>query len=323
MGSNNRLSSSSSLVFTNGTLDLNGTSQTVAGLSGAGGRGIVNTSANQATLVVDIATGSQTFGTRIGTPVTTTNITGANNNIALTKTGYGTLTLTGTNTYTGATAVNQGTLVVGVNSIGSITSAVTVASGATLGGSGAITGNVTLSAESGSGLKNGGKLAAGNGPAEDLAANRTTLAVTGDVGFGTGSIFEWQINPPESDPGQLADQGLYGKLSASGAITGASAVFSIVLGVGDSFAEAFWDSHKSWTDIFAGGSGSGTLAAIFSGFSGAGIVSETVESQLRGSVADQGYFTLSGNTLSWQAIPEPSTALAGLLLAAGLLRRRR
>jgi uncharacterized protein (TIGR03382 family) len=37
----------------------------------------------------------------------------------------------------------------------------------------------------------------------------------------------------------------------------------------------------------------------------------------------QGYFTASGDDLNWTALPKPSTALAGLLLGAGLLRRRR
>ena len=35
------------------------------------------------------------------------------------------------------------------------------------------------------------------------------------------------------------------------------------------------------------------------------------------------YFTLNGNSLQFTAIPEPTSALAGLLLGAGLLRRRR
>jgi hypothetical protein len=36
-----------------------------------------------------------------------------------------------------------------------------------------------------------------------------------------------------------------------------------------------------------------------------------------------GSFSLSGTTLTWSAVPEPTSALAGLLLGAGLLRRRR
>ena len=53
----------------------------------------------------------------------------------LTKAGGGTLDLTADNTYTGATAVNSGTLLVDGNQGGS---AVTVDSGATLGGIGTV-----------------------------------------------------------------------------------------------------------------------------------------------------------------------------------------
>jgi len=60
---------------------------------------------------------------------------------ALVKTGTGMWTLSGTNTYTGATSVNGGTLL--INGTNSGTGAVAVASVATLGGSGAIGGNVT------------------------------------------------------------------------------------------------------------------------------------------------------------------------------------
>jgi MYXO-CTERM domain-containing protein len=32
---------------------------------------------------------------------------------------------------------------------------------------------------------------------------------------------------------------------------------------------------------------------------------------------------MTGTTLTWTAVPEPSSALTGILLGAGLLRRRR
>jgi fibronectin-binding autotransporter adhesin len=51
---------------------------------------------------------------------------------ALTKTGTGTLTLSGANTYTGATTVSAGTLQLGASNVLSNSTAVTVASGATL-----------------------------------------------------------------------------------------------------------------------------------------------------------------------------------------------
>jgi hypothetical protein len=40
-------------------------------------------------------------------------------------------------------------------------------------------------------------------------------------------------------------------------------------------------------------------------------------------VSSYGSFTFTGTTLTWNAVPEPTSALAGLLLAAGLLRRHR
>ena len=65
------------------------------------------------------------------------------NSGGLTKNGPGTLILTYTNTYTGGTTLNAGTLL--VSSTGTLpTNAVTVHSGATLGGNGTINGAVTL-----------------------------------------------------------------------------------------------------------------------------------------------------------------------------------
>ena len=62
---------------------------------------------------------------------------------SLSKTGSGTLTLSGANTYSGATTVQAGTLLVDGNQAGA-TGLTTVQSGATLGGSGTLGGNVTI-----------------------------------------------------------------------------------------------------------------------------------------------------------------------------------
>ena len=87
----------------------------------------------------------------------------------LTKSGNGTLTLSGSNTYTGATAVNVGTLAVN----GSLTSNVTVASGATLSGTGSTTGSLTF---------NSGSSFTVN-PADSLAANGVNFAGNTTLNF--------------------------------------------------------------------------------------------------------------------------------------------
>ncbi len=111
MGSDNRLSDSSVLEFTNGTLDLNGTSQTVAGLSGDGGRGIVNTSVDEGIIIVDITSGTQTYGGQIGgIPANTTNLAGVNSGIALIKKGAGIQILAGETSFTGETTIEAGRL---------------------------------------------------------------------------------------------------------------------------------------------------------------------------------------------------------------------
>ena len=93
------------------------------------------------TLTIGAANGS---GTLSGT--LTNNTRDGGNPLSLTKVGTGTQVLSGGNGYTGATTVSAGTLL--VNSPGSLASgsAVTVASGATLGGNGTIAGVVTNTA---------------------------------------------------------------------------------------------------------------------------------------------------------------------------------
>ena len=88
-------------VAVTGTLDLNGFSETINGLSGAG---TVDTVAGGTpTLTVGGNNQSSTFSGVI------TNTAGT---LSLVKTGSGTLTLSGTNGYTGNTTVNAGTLAI-------------------------------------------------------------------------------------------------------------------------------------------------------------------------------------------------------------------
>ena len=63
-----------------------------------------------------------------------------------------------------------------------------------------------------------------------------------------------------------------------------------------------------------------SMASIF-GQSFSSSAFQTVETST--DVSTYGHFTISGSSLTWTAVPEPTSALAGLLLGAGLLRRRR
>jgi autotransporter-associated beta strand protein len=127
------------------TLDLNGNPQTLAGLTDTGssqgnaggtiGKRVINSGA-LATLTINNS-GADTYGTT-GTQVLAGTLGGttaggaAANNLALVKTGTGTLILSGANTYSGATTISTGELI--GNTAGSCaSSAVTVSSGATNG----------------------------------------------------------------------------------------------------------------------------------------------------------------------------------------------
>ena len=121
---------------TAGVLDINGSIVNINGLTGTAGTllgQVVNNGATAATLIVGNANATATFA---GSIVNNNNAGNVGPGIlSLAKTGSGTEFLSGANTYTGATSVFGGTLQVGNGASGSINgaSAVSVASGATLG----------------------------------------------------------------------------------------------------------------------------------------------------------------------------------------------
>ena len=109
------------------------------------------------------------------------------------------------------------------------------------------------------------------------------------------------------------------------ATTGTGSIFRVVLDGTTTFADTFWAQNRQWTDIFktADAGSLVNIQSIFSSFqyynySGAG---DTLANL--GSVSTYGSFSIDGSTLTWTAVPEPTSALAGLLITAGLLRRRR
>ena len=284
-------SGKSDLLMNGGTLDMNGKSETINGLSGNTGTVQNQFASTTSTLTLGAGDATASFGGIIR------DNSGTGGTLALTKTGSGTQTLSASNSYTGATSVNQGKLVMGDSAADMFTtSGVTVAAGtasgtsvATLAGNGTIGGNVSLAAESSSGFKNGGILA------PTAAASGTKLSVTGTTTFGTGSIFEWNMSAtaPATDPGNgTLNSGSYGQLAGAGSISGSDAVFQIVLGAGNAFTDAFWNSDKTWNNIFTGAGATTNLASIFSSMSGTGITYGSGQ----GTVAGEGYFTFSSTS---------------------------
>lgn len=255
--------------------------------------GIVNSTTATSVLSLGNTTGTQTFS----------GIVSGNGSLVRNGLG-GTTILSNANTYTGGTIVSAGILVAN-NSSGSATgsSSVSVSTGATLSGSGAISGATTIAGGT-------GRLAA------NAQASGTALDFGSTLALGSNSIFDWTLNAQAADPGATTSNfGSYSQVAVGGAVSGTS-VFNIILGSG-SFSDAFWTTSKTWTNVLSG-SGLTNLAGVFPTFSGANVTSS-------GLASNGGQFTFNGTNLDYtfSAIPEPSSVLAGLLLATGLMRRRR
>ncbi len=184
----------------NGILNVNGGTLVLNGGGAMGDSAAINL-ANIDALGMTIQGGTETIGSLSGggtlggyVQLTSSLVTGGNNNSTtfsgvingaggLTKAGSGTFTLARSagNLYTGATVVSNGTLLVN-NSTGSGTGTNTVAvnSGAVLGGTGKITGAVTVNS--------GGHLSPGASGIESLDLGSLTLAAGSILDFELGTI---------------------------------------------------------------------------------------------------------------------------------------
>jgi autotransporter-associated beta strand protein len=272
-----------------------------------------NNSTHSLTIQNDVLVGQWSVLTVNGTGNTFIHgvISQSAGNDTLAKAGPGILTLAGNNTYMGTTVVTGGTLVVNGNQ-NAATGALTVSGGGTrLVGSGTIGGNTTI----GSG--------AVHSPGAPGAVGKQTFdqpgAATTNLTYSSGSIFSWNIDRTQSQTRGLG----YDAVDVTGSLTATSgAIFQVVIG-DSNFSDAFWNTPRTWSDIFTNGSSAiSNWATIFNGTmqflntSGATV-----------SPTGEGSFSLSGNTLSWAPqiafVPEPTSALVGLLIGAGLLRRRR
>ncbi|MGL5016766.1 MAG: autotransporter-associated beta strand repeat-containing protein, partial [Luteolibacter sp.] len=270
-------------VASGATFEMNNTSVIVDELSGAG---TINkgTWDTPVTLTIGVNDGSGNFSGMLAQPVGTA--------LSLVKQGSGTQILSGMNTYKGPTTVSAGTLVINGNQ-SAANGAVSVTGKLT--GSGTVGGATTIDS---AGIHNAGN--------PTVAGGVGSQAFSSTLNYANGSIFEWDLNANSTASG-------FDTVSAVGNITvGTATVFKVIFGTGVDLNNTFWSTPfttESWsmTSIFGKAFSSGSFSSVT-------------------STADpitQGSFSITGSTLTWTAVPEPTSALAGLLLGAGLLRRKR
>lgn len=262
------------------------------------GGNVTNNDADLQTINMDlILSATRTFSAASGDLAVGGVISGTG---GLAKTGDNALTLSGQNSYFGVTSVDAGTLSVNGNQL-SATGAVNVASGAKLYGNGILGGATTIVGTHSSGAAAG--------------AVGTTQTFSSSLVYSPGSIFEWDLDVTSSTT-EIHDKIVANSLAGSGA------VFKILLASGDSFADAFWDTSRNWlaSDLFGINNATANLAAIFSS---AATTAHFNANPVQGSFSFTSTGGGTGNQLTWTAVPEPTSALVGMLLGAGLLRRRR
>jgi fibronectin-binding autotransporter adhesin len=174
---------------------------------------------------------------------TTLTLTGAIAGGGLTKVDTGTLVLTGANTYTGPTTVSAGSLYVD----GSTTSATSVASGATLGGTGTIGGSVTVAS--------GGTLT----PGSEIGAIGA-LTINGSLTLNSGSTLKYSFGQANVVGGSLNDlTNVNGNLTLAGTLNVATTpggsfnpgLYRIFSYTGFADRQRAWDRHGAGAGLAA------------------------------------------------------------------------
>lgn len=235
---------------------------------------------------------------------------GAGGAAAISKTGTSTFVVSGNNTYSGGTTVTAGTLLAN-NTAGSGTGsgAVTVQTGATLGGTGRINGNLTV--------QNGGILAPGNG---GTTTSTLTLGGTNVLGVsGPNSAF-FQVQLNGITHGSLYDQLV---IVSGGSLNLADVDLNATLG----YTPAMDDKLFIINNTNANGGLTGTFNSLANGASFT-LGSTTAWIYYTGDFDGVGGGTLEGGNdvvLSFQPVPEPLHVLGISLFGAaafGWWRRR-
>ncbi len=231
----------------------------------------------------------------------------AGTGVALTKTTSGTVILSGANTYTGATAINGGILLINGDNSGA-TGAVTVAVGATLGGTGTVGGLTTVL----------GTHAPGTSPGIQTFAS--------GLSYSTGSDLTWELI---SNATAVRGTDFDGINVTGGTLSIASGVISKLVFNGSTsnvdWTAVFWDSDQTWL--------------VYDNLNLPMLSSSSIFDTINVTVDSLGQnFSLTGGAFSWRQdgndvfldytapsvfIPEPgSVALLGLgLMLIGGRRR--
>lgn len=284
----NLLASGTLIEVNGGNLFINGGSQTA---------GTVNLVSGSIT-----GTGGSLTGTSFNMSSGTVSKALAGVAAPLIKDTAGTVILSATNTYTGATTVNGGTLL--VNGSLAAGSAVSVGANGTLGGNGTIGGATAVA----------GTLSPGNSAGILTISNNATITNGGTLAI-------------ELDGLTFGTE--YDRL----ALTGTAPTFSLtdtnnlelslgfVPSVDDLFFIATVTGSNAISGVFEELNGATTTLTQNSTFSFGGY---SWQISYTGDV-DTNTFSGAGNDLALQVIPEPTTALLGMLGLAALaaLRRRR
>lgn len=146
-----------------------------------GAGGLTGTSNGAATFSNNIVLGaSQSWSVGTGKTVTVSGVvSGADNTVALTKTGAGTVALSGLNTYAGGTTLSAGTL--------SVAGTGTASSGALGTGTLTVTGTSTLTETAAAKIYN--NIVVNSGVTLTLSSYTNNLTLAGNIS-GSGNIFE-------------------------------------------------------------------------------------------------------------------------------------
>lgn len=280
-----------------GTVTLGSNAATASGTVNIGTGGAAGT-LEAAEVTTGTGTGQVNFN-HTGTVDFGAKLTGT---LAVAKLGAGTTILTGVSTYTGATSVDAGSLLVN-GSLGD--TAVTVASGATFGGTGLVSGPVALEA--------GAILAPGSGSIGTFAAGDTTWA--------GGATYLWEISDASATSGTGWDLFSVAGVLALNATT--ADLFTISLtSLATEGVLAGFDAAQDYDFVIATATGGITgfdanafaldLSGLGTGYTGSWSL----------GLSEGG----AGLVLSYSAVPEPATCAAlfgGAALAGALVWRRR